>query len=50
MRNLIPFAILFCTSLGWPQAKLSALWEELTATDEFLRENQAPAGYASLEG
>jgi creatinine amidohydrolase len=35
MRNaLITFAIVvFCTSPGWPQAKLSVHWEELTAAE-----------------
>jgi creatinine amidohydrolase len=33
-RALVSFAIgLFCTGLAWPQAKLSAHWEELTAAE-----------------
>ena len=31
-KALITFAIvMFCARLGWPQAKLSEHWEELTA-------------------
>lgn len=34
MRNLrIAVVLLFCISRGWPQAKLSTHWEELTADD-----------------
>ena len=33
-RALITFAIvMFCTSQGWPQARLSVHWEELTAAE-----------------
>src|SRR5258707_2936629 len=33
-KALIAFAtVVFCTSLGWPQAKLSVHWEELTAAE-----------------
>jgi creatinine amidohydrolase len=33
-KTLITFAlVVFCTSLGWPQAKLSGRWEELSAAE-----------------
>jgi creatinine amidohydrolase len=33
-KTLITFAIvMFCTRVGWPQAKLSVHWEELTAAE-----------------
>jgi creatinine amidohydrolase len=35
MRNLLGWiaTLCFCTLLGWPQARLSPRWEELTASD-----------------
>src|SRR5271156_1673496 len=32
-RNFIAIAVLLCSSLSWPQSKLSVHWEELTAAE-----------------